>query len=138
MIYAVIDTNVLVSAQISKQPHSATVKVVSSMFNGHIKPVYNDEILAEYTEVFHRPKFHLSDDDISFMLDYIRHYGIHSDRIPFAGDMPDEKDRPFYEVSLSMDDSFLVTGNLKHFPATPKVISPADMVAIIEHDILES
>ena len=37
MIYAVIDTNVLVSAQISKQPHSATVKVVSSMFNGHIK-----------------------------------------------------------------------------------------------------
>ena len=78
MIYAVIDTNVLVSAQISKQPHSETVKVVSSMFNGHIKPVYNDEILAEYTEVLHRPKFHLSDDDISFMLDYIRHYGIHS------------------------------------------------------------
>ena len=52
--------------------------------------------------------------------------------------LTDEKDRPFYEVSLSMDDSFLVTGNLKHFPATPKVISPAEMVAIIEHDILES
>ena len=31
MIYAVIDTNVLVSAHISKQPKSATVKVVSSM-----------------------------------------------------------------------------------------------------------
>ena len=48
--------------------------------------------------------------------------------------MPDEKDRPFYEVSLSIDDSFLVTGNLKHFPATSKVISPADMVAIIENE----
>ena len=35
-----------------------------------------------------------------------------------------------------MDDSFLVTGNLKHFPVTPKVISPADMVAIIERDTL--
>ena len=41
MIYAVIDTNVLVSALISKQPQSATVKVVSGIFNGHIKPVYH-------------------------------------------------------------------------------------------------
>lgn len=131
MIYAVIDTNVLVSAQISKQPKSATVKVVSFMLDGHIKPVYNDEILAEYTEVLHRPKFHLSDDEIAFMLDYIRHYGIHSDRIPYSGDMPDEKDRPFYEVSLSMDDSFLVTGNLKHFPVTPKVVTPSQMIEII-------
>lgn len=48
MIYAVIDTNVLVSAHISKQPKSATVKVVSSMIKGKIKPVYNEEILAEY------------------------------------------------------------------------------------------
>ena len=136
MIYAVIDTNVLVSALISKQPQSATVKVVASMFHGQIMPVYNDEILAEYTEVLHRPKFHLSDEGITFMLDYICHYGIHSDRIPYSGDMPDEKDRPFYEVSLSIDNSFLVTGNLKHFPATPKVISPAEMVAILEKDIL--
>lgn len=131
MIYAVIDTNVLVSAQISKQPKSATVKVISFMLDGHIKPVYNDEILAEYTEVLHRPKFHLSDDEIAFMLDYIRHYGIHSDRIPYTGEMPDEKDRPFYEVSLSMDDSFLVTGNLKHFPVTPKVVTPSQMIEII-------
>ena len=134
MIYAVIDTNVLVSAQISKNPLSATVKVVSSMFLNHIKPVYNEDILAEYTEVLHRPKFHLSDDDIDNMLDYIRQYGIHSDRIPFDGDMPDEKDRPFYEVSLSIEDSFLVTGNLKHFPVTPQVISPADMVTLIEQN----
>ena len=132
MTYAVIDTNVLVSAQISKQPQSATVKVIYSMLNGRITPVYNEEILAEYAEVLHRPKFHLNDEDIQFMLDYIRHYGIHSNRIPYAGDMPDEKDRAFYEVSLSINDSFLVTGNLKHFPVTPKVVSPADMVAIIE------
>lgn len=51
MIYAVIDTNVLVSARISKNSQSSTVKVVSHMLNGSIKPVYNDEIIAEYTEV---------------------------------------------------------------------------------------
>lgn len=61
MIYAVIDTNVLVSAHISKNSLSPTVKVVSHMLNGHIKPVYNDGIIAEYTEVLHRPKFKLND-----------------------------------------------------------------------------
>ena len=57
---------------------------------------------------------------------------IHSDRVPFDGNMPDEKDRPFYEVSLSLEDSFLVTGNLKHFPVTPKVVTPSQFIAIIE------
>lgn len=47
MIYAVIDTNVLVSARISKKSQSSTVKVISNMLNGKIIPVYNEEILAE-------------------------------------------------------------------------------------------
>lgn len=102
------------------------------MLNGRIKPVYNDEIIDEYTEVLHRPKFKLNDDDIQLLIDYITKYGIHSDRIPYNGDMPDEKDRPFYEVSLSMEDSFLVTGNLKHFPVTPKVVTPAQIISLLE------
>ncbi len=132
MIYAVIDTNVLVSARISKNSQSSTVKVVSHMLNGSIKPVYNDEIIAEYTEVLHRPKFKLNDDDIRLLIDYITKYGIHSDRVHYDGDMPDEKDRPFYEVSLSYEDSFLVTGNLKHFPVTPTVVTPAQIISLLE------
>ena len=46
MIYAVIDTNVLVSARITKNPSSATVKVLDNMFNGTIIPIFNDEIIA--------------------------------------------------------------------------------------------
>ena len=42
------------------------------------------------------------------------------------------KDRPFYEVSLSVEDSFPVTGNIKHFPVTPKVVTPSQIIAIIE------
>ena len=52
----------------------------------------------------------------------------------YDGDMPDEDDRVFYEVSLSEDDSFLVTGNLKHFPKTPKVITAAQMMEILDND----
>ena len=136
MTYAVIDTNVLVSASITKNPLSPTVKVVANMLGGRIKPVYNRDIIAEYAEVLHRPKFHLNENDIKLLIDSIQKYGIHSDRIPFDGDMPDEKARPFYEVSLSVEDSFLVTGNLKHFPVTPKVITPAQMISIIEGDNL--
>ena len=132
MIYAVIDTNVLVSARITKNSSSATVKVLNNMFNGTIKPVFNDEIIAEYTDVLHRPKFRMRDEDINLIINYIKKYGIHSDRIPFDGTRPDEKDRPFYEVSLSVEDSFLVTGNLKHFPVTPKVVTPSQIIAIIE------
>jgi len=45
--------------------------------------------------------------------------------------MPDEDDRVFYEVSLSNEDSFLVTGNLKHYPTSPRVITPAAFIDII-------
>lgn len=40
--------------------------------------------------------------------------------------MPDR-----YEVSLSKDGSFLVTGNLKHFPQKSFVITPAEMVELL-------
>ena len=52
----------------------------------------------------------------------------------YDGDMPDEDDRVFYEVSLSGDDSFLVTGNLKHFPKTARVITAAQMMEILDND----
>ena len=103
------------------------------MFNGTIKPVFNDEIIAEYTDVLHRPKFRMRDEDINLIINYIKKYGIPSDRVPYDGNMPDEKDRPFYEVSLSVEDSFLVTGNLKHFPVTPKVVTPSQIIEIISH-----
>ena len=59
---------------------------------------------------------------------------IDTSRFPYDGNMPDEDDRVFYEVSLSEEDSFLVTGNLKHFPKTPKVITAAQMMEILDND----
>lgn len=47
--FAVIDTNVLVSALLSKKPDTATVLVMSKVYDGTIVPVFNDEILAEYS-----------------------------------------------------------------------------------------
>mgnify|MGYP002730100083 FL=1 len=54
---AVIDTNILVSALLSKHADSATVKVIEKLFDGEIIPVYSNEITNEYREVLHRKKF---------------------------------------------------------------------------------
>ena len=132
MIYAVIDTNVLVSALLTHNLGVATATVLDSIAKGDITCVYNEDILMEYREVLHRPKFKFPERKIDSLLTFITQKGIHSDRVPFDGAMPDEKDRPFYEVSLSVEDSFLVTGNLKHFPVTPKVVTPSQFIAILE------
>ena len=54
-------------------------------------------------------------------------------RFPYAGEMPDEDGRVFYEVCLSKEDSFLGTGNLKHFPKEPQVITAAEMMEILDN-----
>lgn len=55
--YVVIDTNVLVSALLAKRTDSAPVQILDRLFNRDFIPMYNDEILAEYSEVLRRPKF---------------------------------------------------------------------------------
>lgn len=58
--------------------------------------------------------------------------GIHSQRISSSEFFPDPKDVVFYEVALSKEDAYLVTGNKKHFPQTPIVVTPAEMIEILE------
>ena len=58
--YAVIDTNVLVSALLAKRADSATVEVVAKLFDGSVTPVFSGEILEEYADVLHRDKFGFS------------------------------------------------------------------------------
>ena len=131
-MYAVIDTNVFVSALITKNPESPTRLVYDFIDNGEIISLYNDEIIAEYKEVLSRPKFKLSQEIITALLSLVVEHGISSDRFAYSETMIDEKDRVFYEVSLSVEDSFLVTGNLKHFPATPQVITPHQVVELLK------
>ena len=132
MIYAVIDTNVFVSALMSHNTNSATYKVVEYVLHGKIAPLYNDEIMSEYREVLSREYLHISPVEYRTLLDYIHEYGILTARTSFNDLFIDEDDRVFYEVSLSKEDSFLVTGNLKHYPKEPRVVTPAEMLQILD------
>ena len=128
MIYAVIDTNVLVSALITHNPTSATSKVVRLLLEEKFTPLYDKDVIEEYQEVLHRPKFKLLPGVADALIAHIMEHGIEVSRTSFPIPMPDEDDRVFYEISLSTEDSFLVTGNLKHYPQTPNVVSPTDFL----------
>ena len=71
MIYAVIDTNVLVSALLTHNIGVATAKVLDSVAMGDIVCVYNEDILMEYREVLHRPKFKFPERKIDSLLAFI-------------------------------------------------------------------
>lgn len=132
MIYAVIDTNVLVSAMLTHNKQSATFQVLEALFANQIIPLYNDEIISEYEVVLHRAKFGFSEEDVRHYLEAMKQVGIHSQRIASSEIFPDSKDVVFYEVALSKEDAYLVTGNKKHFPQTPIVVTPAEMVEILQ------
>ena len=129
--FAVFDTNVLVSAMITHNSDSATVKVLEQVVKGLIVPWFNDEILLEYQEVLHRDKFNLREDDILNMLDLIIDNGCWAGRRTTDFPYPDADDIVFFEVSMSKEGTFLVTGNTKHFPKVPTVVTPAEMLEIM-------
>lgn len=130
MIYAVIDTNVLVSALITRNHDSATVKVFRHLLRNDVTPLYNETIISEYREVLSRGKFQISNDVIERLISFFREKGINADGVHTDIAMPDESDRVFYEISLSKEDSFLVTGNLKHYPVAPRIVSPSEFLRI--------
>lgn len=132
MIYAVIDTNVFVAALLSRHSNSATVLVVDTLMNHGICPLYNQEIINEYHDVLHREKFHFPSESIDAIISTVQKYGISSERIASSEYFPDPKDVVFYEVALSKDDAYLVTGNKKHFPKKPIVVTPTEMMKILE------
>ena len=55
----VIDTNVLVSALLSKHDDAATVQILNLVFDGTIIPVYNAEILDELLTRWEEMGYHV-------------------------------------------------------------------------------
>lgn len=132
MIYAVIDTNVFVSALFTSNIEAATVKVLNAMLQGRIVPLYNEEIFDEYIDVLNRSKFHFSPSTINQYLVIIREMGVPVERIHSNENFPDLDDAVFYEVALSKEDAYLVTGNTRHFPKSPIVVTPAEMMKLLD------
>lgn len=136
--YVVIDTNVLVSAMLKWD--SVPGSVMELALDGPIVPVLYDSIMKEYREVLSRPKFHFTAGIIEDVLSTLESKGIYVDPETIDIDLPDPKDRVFYEVVMEerkLEDTYLVTGNIKHFPVEPFIVTPRELIDIILSDKTE-
>ncbi len=131
--YAVIDTNVLVSAMLKVQ--SVPGQIANEALLGDLIPLLCDEIVTEYREVLARPKFKFDQIMVKTFIDGIISRGIFVDAVPVEEIIPDLKDAIFYEVVMEgrkeHDNTYLVTGNIKHFPAKSYVVTPKEMLDIM-------
>lgn len=132
--YAVFDTNVLVSALISNHSDAATVQIVARMIGGSVIPIYSKEIMNEYREVLGRKKFKFEPSMIAYIISSIEKFGILVEPSVTGAVLPDMKDLPFYEVVMEKrnDNAYLVTGNLRHFPNETFIVTPRQLLDIID------
>ena len=95
--------------------------------------MYHKDILDEYKEVLSRPKFRFSKEKIDAVLELIVKYGLEVFPKPKGEILIDMDDLIFYEVAMEKreDDSYLVTGNQKHYPVRDFIVTPAEIMEIL-------
>ncbi len=131
MIFAVIDTNVLVAAVKTKKSDSSSSQILSLVFAGVIKPLVSKEILTEYRDILNLPVLELDSNKVADVLEKFSEDGLYPGRTPSEDVFPDEIDRIFYEISLSVEESHVVTNNVKHFPKSVRVVTPSEMLMLL-------
>ena len=131
--FAVIDTNVIVSAAI--KPDSIPGKILALALSGEIRPVFSREILLEYKKVLSRAKFCF---EKSYVDNVIKTFNIFGDNIVplrLSAHFEDADDKKFYEAFVSLKDErdvYLVTGNIRHFPNDERIVTPRQMTDILK------
>lgn len=133
MIYIVLDTNVIVSAFLEQSQYSVPLELLKKIFvhKEKITIIYNDDILEEYKEVLSRDKFNIKKSRIGKFINDIKNIGKVLPLSEITEKMIDEDDVVFYQVLMEgkkTKESYLVTGNLKHFPKKSYIVTPKQML----------
>ncbi len=135
MIYVVYDTNVIVSAFLKYD--SIPAKATFYIFSKLVTPIFCKEVIFEYEEVLLRQKFGFDSQKVNRFIKRLIDFGQELDITNIDVDLIDKKDIPFYKTFLRkrMDSGlvFLVTGNKKHFPTDPFILSPREFYDLVEN-----
>ena len=124
MISVVIDTNVIISAALS--PKGKPAEIINVILSeDDIKIIYTEKIFNEYKKVLAYERLKINYKTQKRILDKIREIGISIEPVPSNVYMPDESDRIFYDTARD-GGAILITGNARHFPSEPFVMSPFD------------
>ena len=133
--YAVIDTNVIVSSML--KTNSIPGRIINYIRNNIIIPLLSEEIVDEYREVLLRNEFGFDSQETDKLIEIIQEKGIIIEREQSLEDFIDKDDIVFFEIVMSARntmDAYLVTGNMKHYPIRSYVVTPREMIQIIEKE----
>ena len=134
MRLAVFDTNVMISAGISSSGAPAKL-ILDWVLGGRVQALICPWTVSEYREVAQREKL-LRYGFPPKWLEFLIATSLElPDPPPWRHRLPDPKDAPFLALAHAAG-AWLVTGNLKHFPARFRsgvtVISPAEYLERLE------
>ena len=132
MIRVVVDTNVVVSANLSDEGLSAWILDLAA--NQKIQMIVSAPILAEYEEVLRRPRLKLNPIKIDNSLAVIQNTSVIVKPKRTLKKSPHESDNRFYECAEAGKANFLITGNIKHFPEAHKgaqIVTPREFIELI-------
>jgi putative PIN family toxin of toxin-antitoxin system len=129
----VVDTNILVSAAL--QPAGLPAGLIELIGFRAVTLCLSEEILAEYREVFRRPKFARIDPErVARLLDLVAAEAVMAQPVRRSAASPDEPDNRFIECAEASHADYLVTGNTKHFPrrhGTTEVVTVRQFLNLI-------
>jgi putative PIN family toxin of toxin-antitoxin system len=138
MIRVVLDTNVLVSANLSEEGLEALV--VSLALNQKIQLHVSEPILQEYERVLRYPRLKFEAKEVARFLARLRRSSVLVMSTRTLSASPDEADNRFLECAEAARADFLVTGNKKHFPKrwkTTEVVNTRELLGRIGSSFLE-
>jgi len=128
MMKIVIDTNIVISAALSHLGNPA--KIINLVRNNEdIQLYYNMVIWAEYKKVLSYVRLNLPKEEQEKALESIQETGIIINPVTSKIPLPDESDRIFYDTAKACN-AYLITGNIKHYPTEPFILTPAQFVAL--------
>lgn len=86
-----------------------------------------------------KEKFHFKEKSIQTVLAAVKKFGMEFFPQPTGEIFVDMDDLIFYEVAMEKrdDDAYLVTGNQKHYPIRDFIVTPNEMINLLEENGME-
>jgi putative PIN family toxin of toxin-antitoxin system len=114
-VRVVLDTNILVSA--CWKPGGLEAQVADLAIAGQITACVSPEVLAEYCDVLSRPKLAAIGDRAHQLLAAFERIAVCVEPTAAITDSIDDDDNRFLECATAAAADYLITGNLRHYPA---------------------
>jgi putative PIN family toxin of toxin-antitoxin system len=111
----VLDTNIVVSAAL--KPSSLQRTILTLALTKPARLYVSDGIVAEYREVLARPELSIRKGLRLQILQLIKNGSFVTHPSTRLDLCPDTDDNRFLECAEAANADYLITGNLKHFPA---------------------